>query len=130
MGIPIGFNLSAYRRYPMTGINTITKLEDTPQRLAAHYYGDWTLYGLIVDSNPNVFVDNVCLPGSLIFIPTPIVEEVEHTVVSGDSYGTERYSVRIAWKNNNLILTESIGLIISIPALLELSIYREVTSRT
>lgn len=98
------------------------KNNDTLQRISAKFYADWTLYKLISDVNG---ISDV-LPGMKLFIPNPITEDFEHTIVLGDSYeslsfqyyGTEHFSGLIFSENDGLVLEENLGRSVLIPLLI------------
>ena len=97
------------------------KNRDTLQRVASKFYGDWTLYKLIADTNGITSI----VPGLRLEIPEPVTIEMEHVIISGDSYeklslqyyGTEHFSGLLFSENNGLVLEENIGVIILVPAL-------------
>jgi hypothetical protein len=65
----------------------VIKQDDTLQRLAAFYYGDWTLYTLIREANLDLIPDEFSLiSGNRIEIPTPTFEDSTHLITIGDSY--------------------------------------------
>lgn len=105
----------------------ITKPNESLQRLAAIQYGDWMLWKLIYDKNPQLGIDPFDVPpGRIIEIPDPLYEDVSHVIVTGDTYsslalayyGTEHYDFKIRVQNGNIILYENIGLEIVIPKLI------------
>lgn len=123
----------------------ITKQNDTLQRIAAKMYGDWTLWYLIFDANRSLFGSATLTSrmnwmsvqsGLMVFIPVPLTQSVNHTIVDGDSYhslslyyyGSEHYAKNIKAKNDSLILGDNIGKKITIPALLQSSIYSSAQS--
>lgn len=109
----------------MTGYSYVNTKTDSPQKLAAKLFGNWTLYRLITDTNPEAIKDNLILAGIILFIPDVLESELEHTIQEGDSYeslsldyyGTEHYSGKIFSENEGLILHENIGSTIIIPGL-------------
>lgn len=129
----IGSNQLLYRRYPMTGISFIAKSGETSARIASFYYGDLGLFGLIEDLNSSSFQNHVSIAGSKIFIPDLVTDEIEHTIVTGDSYislsqkyyNTERYFHYIQSANQDKVLEYSIGEIITIPPLVTLSKHKK-----
>ncbi len=105
----------------------ILKPNDTLQRLAAYYYGNWTLWYLILEANPHLkkYSINEYPSGIKINLPDILVQELTHIVSKNDSYesislkyfGTEIFSEKIKSFNNNIELSKNIGLEIYIPAL-------------
>lgn len=101
----------------------VLQSDETAERLAAIYYGDWSLYRLIVDANLHVDWD-APTAGLQIQIPEPLSRDVEHMIQDSDSYqslslryyGTESFAWKIE-KLNQLILHENIGRAITIPQL-------------
>ena len=43
----------------MTGYSYVNTKTDSPQKLAAKLFGNWTLYRLITDTNPEAIKDNL-----------------------------------------------------------------------
>lgn len=105
----------------------ITKPNESLQRLAAIMWGDWKLWKLIYDKNPQLGNDPFDIPvGRIIEIPEPLYEDRNHVIASGDSYqslallyyGTEHYDFLIRVRNNGIVLYENIDLEIVIPKLI------------
>lgn len=116
----------------------IIKPDDTLQRLAAFYYGDWTLYTLIREANLDLIPDEFSLiSGNRIEIPTPTFEDSTHVIVSGDSYEsisffyfkTEHFSEMLRSANSDLTLSENIGIEILIPALVDFNKFKKALER-
>lgn len=105
-------------------MNHVIRTDETLPRLAARYYGDWTLWVLIADAN-RLDRRAPLTPGRAIRILKPMSSDTTHTVAEGDSYeslalqyyGTEHYSGRIRTANNHAIIYESAGQSFRIPAL-------------
>lgn len=98
---------------------------DSLQRLAAKYYGKWTIWRLILDANPGITDWANLQPGIRIVIPEPFTDTIDHIIAAGDSYeslsmqyyGTEHFSGVIMYANNGVILDANIGQKIVIPPL-------------
>lgn len=103
----------------------IIRANDSIQRLAAKFYGNWTIWRLILDINPQIEDWANLKPGIRIEIPEPFVDTIDHTVVEGDSYeslsmlyyGSEHFSNLIRFTNNYIIIYEIVGQKITIPSL-------------
>ncbi len=116
----------------------VIKPDDTLQRLAALYYGDWTLYILIREANLDLIPDEFSLiSGNRIEIPTPTFEDSTHLVESGDSYesisflyfNTEHFAEMLRTANSDLTLSENIGIEILIPALVDFDKFKKALER-
>jgi nucleoid-associated protein YgaU len=102
----------------------VIRPDDTLQRIAARYYGDWTLWGLIADVNRLNPRDNLTA-GRVLDIPVPRIERTVHTVTLADTYEslsfmyyeTERYANRLRTANGSAIIYQSVGKQFEIPAL-------------
>lgn len=112
----------------------VIKTDDTLQRLAAFYYGDWTLYTLIREANLDLIPDEFSLiAGNRIKIPTPTFEDAVHVISVNDTYQsisllyfeTEHFAERLRMANDNLTLSENIGADILIPALVDFDRFRK-----
>ncbi|MBE7439129.1 MAG: phage tail protein [Spirochaetales bacterium] len=100
--------------------------EDTLQRLAALYYGRWELFFLIYEANRAVIgnIDGL-RPGMPLQIPAPQQQELRHVVGEGDSwealsltyYDTEHFARLLRKANGGIVIYESIGTELIIPAL-------------
>ncbi|MCL8268181.1 tail protein X [Leptospira weilii] len=107
----------------------VLKPNDTLQRLAARYYGRWEIWRLIFDSNPHLSSWKSLPVGVQIEIPIPRTDDINHTILDGDTYeslslsyyGTEHFSGRIRDANENLQPYENIGSVLFIPSLIEKS---------
>lgn len=97
---------------------------ETVRRLAARYYGNWTLWPLIVDYNKINGRDNP-VTGSALSIPYPRTSPTEHIISDGDTYeylsqlyyGSEHFSDKIKIANGLAVIYDSIGQKFTIPAL-------------
>lgn len=115
------------------GISFISKKGETSLRLSSYYYGDWVLFGLIEDINPNSFENHISIPFKRIFIPDVFTEEIEHTIEKEDTYyslsqkyyNTERYFNLIQAKNNSMILKYNVGGLVIIPPLINREVYKK-----
>ncbi|QOI43472.1 phage tail protein [Leptospira interrogans serovar Canicola] len=110
------------------------KENDTLQRIAAFYWGDWTLWPLLRDLNSHL-IQKIGFDWSEKLkegIPLKIrmdllSSDIEHTVIETDSYEslsllyyfTEHFSERIRNQNERKILRYLIGSRITIPALVD-----------
>ncbi|EKO25240.1 hypothetical protein [Leptospira interrogans] len=110
------------------------KENDTLQRIAAFYWGDWTLWPLLRDLNSHL-IQKIGFDWSEKLkegIPLKIrmdllSSDIEHTVIETDSYEslsllyyfTEHFSERIRNNNERKILRYLIGSRITIPALVD-----------
>lgn len=117
---------------------------DTLQRIAAFYWGDWTIWPLIRDTNSHLnrklgfdWSNNLKegLPLRIrMDIPT---SDIDHTVAEEDSYEslslsyyfTEHFIERIRNGNERKILRYEIGNKITIPALVDRRIFQTVKER-
>jgi hypothetical protein len=89
------------------------KKTDTPQRIAARFYHDWTLYKIIVDANKALHDNNSFPVGSVILIPTLFTDDKEHIIELGDRYtslsllyyDSESYDRKIKFTNECIILS-------------------------
>jgi len=110
---------------------------DTPQRVSAKVYGEWTLFPLIQDNNHallNGLPENTLPMGAILYIPEPpaLTDEFKHTIKDGDTYMalSEIYYESVSFfrkleKDNNFIrLNKSIGTVITIPALVSKKVYQ------
>ncbi|EMF43514.1 hypothetical protein LEP1GSC067_1198 [Leptospira interrogans serovar Lora str. TE 1992] len=110
------------------------KENDTLQRIAAFYWGDWTLWPLLQDSNSHLTQKigfdwpEKLKEGMALKVPTSLpTSDLEHTVAKSDSYeslslfyySTEHFSERIRNQNERKILRYLIGSRITIPALVD-----------
>lgn len=99
----------------------VLKSSDTLQRIAAKYYGRWEFWRLICDSNPHLNSWKSLPVGVQIEIPDPRTDDINHTIIDGDTYeslsllyyGTEHFSGRIRDTNENLQPYENIGSVFS-----------------
>ncbi|WP_078126140.1 phage tail protein [Leptospira alexanderi] len=110
------------------------KENDTLQRIASFYWGDWTLWPLLKDSNshliqkigfdwPEKLKEGIALK---IWMDLP-TSDLDHTVLEDDCYeslslfyySTEHFSERIRNQNGRKILRYLIGSRITIPALVD-----------
>ncbi|WP_010576185.1 hypothetical protein [Leptospira alexanderi] len=110
------------------------KENDTLQRISALYWGDWTLWPLLKDSNshliqkigfdwPEKLKEGIALKIRM-DLPT---SDLDHTVLEDDCYeslslfyySTEHFSERIRNQNGRKILRYLIGSRITIPALVD-----------
>ncbi|ASV10625.1 phage tail protein [Leptospira santarosai] len=104
----------------------VLKPNDTLERLAAKFYGRWEIWKLIFDTNPHLVSIHPLPVGVLIEIPIPRTDDVNHTILEGDTYeslsllyyGTEHFSGRIREANDNLQPYENVDSILFIPALI------------
>ncbi|MDI7219500.1 phage tail protein [Leptospira santarosai] len=122
----------------------LVKENDTLQRISAFYWGDWTLWPLLRDSNsyliqkigfdwPEKLKEGIALKIQM-NLPT---SDLDHTVVESDSYeslslfyySTEHFSERIRNENERKILRYSIGSRITIPALVDLRAFQVAKAR-
>ncbi|TGM88490.1 phage tail protein [Leptospira licerasiae] len=117
---------------------------DTLQRIAAFYWGDWTVWPLIRDSNTHLYriigfdwTDKLKegIPLRIrIDIPT---SDIDHTVLEGDTYESlsllyyfsEHFSERIRIGNERKILRYEIGNKINIPALVDRRTFQAAKER-
>ncbi|WP_078125708.1 tail protein X [Leptospira alexanderi] len=107
----------------------VLKPNDTLQKLAAKFYGRWEIWRLIFDSNPHLSSWKSLPIGVQIEIPTPQTDDVNHTILEGDTYeslsllyyGTEHFSGRIRDANDNLQPYENLGSSLFIPVLIDKS---------
>jgi len=108
----------------------ITKPNDTLQRLAAKFYGDWTVWKIIFDTNYSKlknFEQNQFPPGIALEIPELNLLDESHIVREGDSYEsisllfykTESFSEFLKSANASIILKYNIGKEILIPSLIQ-----------
>ena len=108
----------------------ITKPNDTLQRLAAKFYGDWTVWKVIYDGNFSKlksFEQNQFPPGIALAIPELNLLDETHIVVAGDSYesisvlyyGSESFSEFLKRANGSIILKYKLGTEISVPSLIQ-----------
>lgn len=108
----------------------ITKPNDTLQRLAAKFYGDWTVWKVIYDRNFSKlkdFAQNQFPSGISLEIPEINLLDETHIVVEGDTYesistlyyGSESFSETLKRANSSIILTYHIGKEILIPSLIQ-----------
>lgn len=96
---------------------------DTLQRIAARWYGDWTLWPAVRDANGLVSAPPAS--GQRLEIPDLPDRERLHTVVTGDSYesvsllyyGTEHFAERLRNANPTEHIYDLVGRQIVIPAL-------------
>lgn len=116
----------------------IVKHDNTLQRLAAFYYGDWTLYALIREANLDLIPDEFNLvSGVRIVIPLPTFEDEAHVISVGDTYlsisllyySTEHFAERLRSANGDLTLSENIGVEILIPALVDFDKFKTALER-
>ncbi|MDI7202139.1 hypothetical protein [Leptospira santarosai] len=117
---------------------------DTLQRIAALYWGDWTLWPLLQDSNPHL-IQTIGFDWSEKLkegIPLKIrmdllSSDIEHTVNETDSYEslsllyyfTEHFSERIRNQNERKILRYLTGNRITIPALVDRRAFQTAKAR-
>ena len=112
-------------------MNYVVRDNDTPQRVAAKVYGDWTLFPLIQDNNKALLKglpENTLLMGSLLYIPEPpaLITEFVHVVKEGDTWMSlsEIYYESVSFfrkleKDNEFIrLNKNIGIAVIIPPLM------------
>ncbi|MDI7187987.1 LysM peptidoglycan-binding domain-containing protein [Leptospira santarosai] len=112
----------------------LVKENDTLQRISAFYWGDWTLWPLLRDSNAHLIQkfgfdwSEKLTEGIALKIPLDLsISDLDHTVAEGDTYeslslfyySTEHFSERIRNENERRILRYSIGNRITIPALVD-----------
>lgn len=108
----------------------ITKTEESLQRLAAKFYGDWTLWKLIFDTNYNILKNyplNQFPSGLSLKIPNVnlldetyiILKDDTYEKISLEFYGTESYSEFIKHFNQSKILKYHIGEELLIPSLIQ-----------
>jgi nucleoid-associated protein YgaU len=100
--------------------------DDTLPRIAALYYGRWELFYLIYEANKSVIggIDGL-RPGMPLAIPLPATKELRHVVQTGDSfealslfyYETEHFARLIRKANGGIVIYESVGVELVIPAL-------------
>ncbi|AXR68231.1 phage tail protein [Leptospira mayottensis] len=117
---------------------------DTLQRIAAFYWGDWTLWPLLQDSNthliqtvgfgwPEKLKEGIPLKIRMDLLSS----DIEHTVIEGDSYEslsffyyfTEHFSERIRNQNERKVLRYLIGNRITIPALVDRRAFQTAKAR-
>lgn len=113
----------------------VIKPDDTLQRLAARYYGDWTVWMVLWDYNNHVLTDRFNLDvGVKIAIPDIITSEQTHRVSEGETYewiskqyyNSEHFAERIKEYNDRVLLSSKIGELINIPALVDKKKYEAV----
>jgi nucleoid-associated protein YgaU len=108
----------------------VTKENDTLQRIAAKFYGDWTCYKIILDANYSKIqnlTENILQGGIPLEIPEINLLDETHIVSQNDTYesiskkyyNTESYSEFLRYKNNELVLKYNIGKEILIPSLIQ-----------
>ncbi|KAA1289076.1 phage tail protein [Leptospira interrogans serovar Geyaweera] len=120
------------------------KENDTLQRIAAFYWGDWTLWPLLQDFNSHL-IQKIGFDWSEKLkegIPLKtrmdlLSSDIEHTVIETDSYEslsllyyfTEHFSERIRNQNERKILRYLIGSRITIPALVDRRAFQAAKER-
>lgn len=117
----------------------VIKSGDTLQRIAARFWGDWTLYCVLKDVNSNLgrsigFNWETLPAGYRLEIPTLPSSEKSYIVQGGDSwesialayYFTERLSYLLASANENQIIYKIVGQTIRIPALVQSDVVRRL----
>ncbi len=102
-----------------------TQATDTMYTIANKYYCAWYLWPIVYDPNKDILgSDPFALPaGKEISIISLNTDEIEHTLIQGDTwhtlakmyYATERFWPFIAQRNEYIHIVP--GLIITIPAL-------------
>lgn len=104
----------------------VTGSDDTLPRLSALFYGRWDLFYLIYEANKSIIGDiDGMKPGMPISIPLPPTKELRHVVIEGDSfealslqyYGSEHFARLIRKANGGIVIYESVGTELIIPAL-------------
>lgn len=117
---------------------------DTLQRIAAFYWGDWTLWPLLQDSNAHLIQTigfdwtEKLKEGIPLKIRMDLLSsDIEHTVSEMDSYEslsllyyfTEHFSERIRNQNERKVLRYLIGNRITIPALVDRRTFQTAKAR-
>ncbi|EKP13466.1 LysM peptidoglycan-binding domain-containing protein [Leptospira borgpetersenii] len=117
---------------------------DTLQRIAAFYWGDWTLWPLLRDVNSHLIQtigfnwSEKLKEGIPLKIRMDLLSsDIEHTVTEGDSYEslsflyyfTEHFSERIRNQNERKVLRYLIGSRIAIPALVDRRTFQTAKAR-
>ncbi len=106
----------------------ITQPNDTPERVAARFYGKWELMHLLYAANPDQYGAEVFPAGIVLQIPDPLSSPVNHVIQANDTYrslsahyynNTEHFAYLIRHQNKGLILQDNIGAEITIPALVK-----------
>ena len=111
----------------------VVKKNDTLQKLAAYYYGDWSIYRFLQDYNQ---IEEL-VTGQVLMIPSPPQREEEHIIQEGHTYRaislqyyqTEHFSEKVREYNQNIILSEHIGEILFIPPLVNFKKYQKTLKR-
>lgn len=102
----------------------IVRQGETYRRIAARYYGDWTLWCLITDAN-GMNRRTPPMPGVALEIPEPRWSATEHIVETGDSYeslagqyyGSEHFADYIRRANDEVVIYDNVGQRFVIPPL-------------
>ncbi len=105
----------------------ITQPDDTPERIAARFYGKWELSHLLYAANPDYWGVEIFPAGLALQIPAPLSAPVRHLIQTGDTYRslsqqyytTEHFAYLISRENRDIILQDNIGKELIIPELVK-----------